>query len=687
MDGLKEKTGTGGASAQRGVSRSRRVWLILLCASLLAAWAPGGLERGAAQAQVSPDDLIGALRAVLDGKASPSSEGEKDDADEETPEPTTPPTVSNTRSEKADEPAAAKGEQYIRVGVDDRITMHVSGLPLAEALRMLSEPSRRNIILAEGLAGTVSASFYDATFDAALRAMLVSNGLGYRIEGDFVFVHSLEELATIAQGKREVGTRIFRLSYVTAGAIKELIKPMVSSIGKIAITPPALVGLGGETGLEDTEGDNPTAHDTIIVTDYVSRLDAIENVIRQLDVRPQQVLIEATILRATLNEDNALGIDFTTVGGIDFTTLSSTSPGVQTIATGDVPPNLLGDTTMTARTEFSAGFPAGGFTFGIIKDQIGAFIRALEQVTDTDVLANPKVLALNKQYGQVIVGRRDGYITTTITETTAIQTVEFLETGTILTFRPFIGNDGYVRMEIHPKDSTGGLTQANLPFEQTTEVTTNVLVRDGHTILIGGLFREVSAATRGQVPGLGNIPIAGALFRSTSDVTTREEVIILLTVRVIKGVEDTASSRELREDVERIRVGMRRGMQWIGRERLAQSHYGWALQHMAAGNIDKAMWDTRIALHNYPRHVHAAKLLETLSGRRDWQSAASSIRSYVRDRIMKDAGIETPDFGRPAAPPFVLPESLEGPTGFEEGDGGEGAPQVLQNDDVGATSS
>jgi len=670
MDGLKDKTGTGGASARRRPARSQRVWPILVCASLLAVWTPGDAERGSARAQISADDLLSKLRAVLDPKASPPSEGEKGDADPEAPETATPPTVSDTGTSEDDESADdAKGHPYIRVGVDDRITMHVSGLPLAEALRMLSEPSRSNIILAEGLTGMVSATFYDATFDAALRAMLVSNGLGYRVDGDFVFVHTLEQLATFEQAAREVGTRIFRLSYVTAAAVKDLIEPMVSSIGKITVTPPAKIGLGGEKGLEDTEGDNPTASDTVIVMDYVSRLDAIEDVIRQLDIRPQQVLIEATILRATLNEDNALGIDFTTVGGIDFTTLNSTSPGVQSIATGNVPVNLLGDTTMTARTEFSAGFPGGGFTFGVIKDQIGIFIRALEQVTDTDILANPKVLALNKQYGQVIVGRRDGYITTTITETTAVQTVEFLETGTILTFRPFIGNDGYVRMEIHPKDSTGGLTQANLPFEQTTEVTTNVLVKDGHTILIGGLFREVSTATRGQVPGLGNIPIAGALFRSTSDVTTREEVIILLTVRVIKGVEDTASSRELREDVERFRVGMRRGMQWIGRERLAQSHYGWALEHMAAGDIDRALWDVRIALHNYPRHVHAAKLLETLSGRRDWESEASSIRSYVRDRIMKDAGIETPDFGRPAAPPFVLPEFLDGPAGFKEADG------------------
>src|SRR5690606_22979737 len=97
--------------------------------------------------------------------------------------------------------------------------------------------------------------------------------------------------------------------------------------------------------------------------------------------------------------------------------------------------------------------------------------------------------------------------TTTVTQTSSIQNVEFLETGTQLRFRPYIGDDGYVRIEVHPEDSTGGLTAANLPFEQTTEVTTNIIVRDGHTILIGGLFREVTSASRSQVPLVGNVPV------------------------------------------------------------------------------------------------------------------------------------------------------------------------------------
>src|SRR5205807_1086567 len=99
--------------------------------------------------------------------------------------------------------------------------------------------------------------------------------------------------------------------------------------------------------------------------------------------------------------------------------------------------------------------------------------------------------------------RKDGYLTSTVTQTSTVQTVDFLDTGTRLIFRPYIGDDGYIRMEIHPEDSSGGLNDANLPFKVTTEVTSNVMVKDGRTIVIGGLFRESSDIARAQVPFLG----------------------------------------------------------------------------------------------------------------------------------------------------------------------------------------
>jgi len=310
-----------------------------------------------------------------------------------------------------------------------------------------------------------------------------------------------------------------------------------------------------------------------------------------------------------------------------------------------------------------------------IKDHVAVFLRALEQVTDAVVLANPKILALNKQRGQVIVGRRDGYLTTTVTETQAIQTVEFLETGTQLIFRPFIGKDGDIRMELHPEDSIGGLTAANLPFETTTELTTNIQCRDGETILIGGLFREATTDTRSQVPLLGDIPGLGQAFRSKRDTTQWEEVIILLTVRIVKD-EDAyaAAGRRQMEDIERIRVGLRRGLMWHGRERLAQAHYQRALEHFADGDSQRALWETRMALHNMARLLPAIRLKEEIQNRRAWDDEGSVSRDFVARLILAESapGVEVPRFGRPG-PPFVGPEDLRGPAGFD-GDDGETGP-------------
>src|SRR4029079_13938669 len=160
--------------------------------------------------------------------------------------------------------------------------------------------------------------------------------------------------------------------------------------------------------------------------------------------------------------------------------------------------------------------------------------------TDTTIMANPKVLALNRQQGEVFVGNEDGYLTTVTTETTTSQAVESLKTGTRLIFRPYIGAVGFIRMEVHPEDSDGAVKNG-LPSKSTTEVTSNIMVKDGHTIVIGGLFRESTVSSKSQVPFVGNLPLVGMLFKNQRDRTVREEVIILLTPHIIQ--DDAAYSR------------------------------------------------------------------------------------------------------------------------------------------------
>ena len=103
-----------------------------------------------------------------------------------------------------------------------------------------------------------------------------------------------------------------------------------------------------------------------------------------------------------------------------------------------------------------------------------------------------------------------------------------LDTTADLRIRPFVGNDGYIRMEIHPEDSDGGVTVTGLPFKNTAEVTTNIIVKDGQTIVIGGLFRDRKVQNKKRVPLLSEVPVVGELFKADTETIKREEVIILI---------------------------------------------------------------------------------------------------------------------------------------------------------------
>ena len=555
------------------------------------------------------------------------------------------------------EPPVVPPDNGAHVAVTPRgtIELHVADLPLATVLQMLSLETKRNIVSSPKVQGKVTANLYNATFDEALQAVLVANNAGFRQAGNFIYVYTNEELAelTAAGGKKTI-TRVFPLNYISPLDAQTYITPMLGKEGVAAVSAPALKGLASQA--EDAGGDSDAGRNFLVVTALVENMREIERVLREVDVRPRQVLVEATILRAELKDDNALGIDFTVVGGVDLEKMGSVSNAIQDIALGQLPQDRYERFNSNVTTDFAGNVPPGGVTIGIVKDNVATFIRALEEVTDTTVLANPKVLALNKQKGQVIVGRRDGYLTTTVTETQAVQTVQFLETGTQLIFRPFIAEDGYVRVELHPEDSVGFVSAQGLPSEQTTEVTTNVVIRDGETILIGGLFRELTTDARSQIPGLGNVPGVGQLFRSNNDSSTREEVIILLTLHIVKDQEDYAAESQLAfENIERTRVGLRAGLMWHGRERLAQSHYRRAVKAMECNDQDKALWHANLALHCYPRHLPAIKLKEGILCSRAWEEDATSTRTFIHEFIAKEKGWPVPMYGRPD--PLAIPDA------------------------------
>ena len=515
------------------------------------------------------------------------------------------------------------------------LDIHIRDVDITALLEMLSYQARTNIVATTSVAGSVSANLYDMTLSEVLDAILVPNGYAYRRSATTIFVGTPDEIA--AQGPPHE-TRVFKLRYISRAEAESAAR--------------AALGPSGEIAQAAAEDATRTSSEYMIVTDAPDRLAAVENLLKEIDVRPGQVLIEATILRATLNERNELGIDFSLLGGVDFQAVGSVSNAAQDLQTGLLPGPAFQGTTFNINTNV-IGDIQGGFSFGIIKDQVAVFVRALEAITDTVVVANPKITSLNRQEGKIIVGRRDGYLTTTVTETAAIQTVEFLETGTQIVFTPYIIDDHTVRLVIHPKDSNGGLNSANLPFEETTEAQCDILINDGHTVLIGGMFRERTVSSKSQLPLAGDVPGLGMLFKSTADQTVREEVIVLLTVHILKETpKEAAQYAALLEDVERIRVGSRMGLLGIGRERLAQAYYEEALRQSEAQDLDRALMNVRMALHNQPKLLGALKLKERLLGKRLWTADGGRMRTFMFDLIERTDEVGDPPrdpapFGRP----------------------------------------
>jgi len=538
---------------------------------------------------------------------------------------------------------------------DGKIELHVKDDDLANVLELLSQQYRLNIVAAKGVTGKVTADLYDLTIEEALDAICRGADLGWQQENGVTYIYTAEQLKEMAQDASRLETEIFELNYLSAEEALNLLKPLASEQG--SVTGSSEPGEGIPSGASGDTGSNSfSLADTVVVRDFPENIERMREIINKMDRRPRQVLIEATILQVTLEDDTSLGIDFNVLAGIDFRDLSSTDVGIRDV-TANMDPTNEGAAAMNvpaAQRPFAnvgqVGFvtPGAGLNVGVMTNNVAMFVRALESVTDTTVVGNPKILAVNKQRGEMMVGERLGYLTTTVTETSAVQTVEFIESGTQLIFRPFISNDGYVRMEIHPEVSDGNIVGAGtanpLPEETTAEVTCNVMVKDGHTIVIGGLFDETSSITRQQVPGLGNLPGLGWLFRNKSDETIRREVIILLTPHIIEHEEDAAALGEsAMSDIRRRALGTREGFSFFTTERiivgyLQAAEKAWQ-RYQDTGSkkdLDEAAWNVQVATNVSPNNLDALRLKDkvlTAKNGEPYTPPDVTIWDSIRERI------------------------------------------------------
>jgi type IV pilus assembly protein PilQ len=498
----------------------------------------------------------------------------------------------------------------------------------------------------------VTANFFGVTFYQALDAILHANGFGYIEKDNFIYVYTAEQLAAIIEAQKVKVSKVINLNYINPIDAAEFVKAALSEGGQIK-TP-------GKTPAFPSSKDVPQGDDQyvgrsiLVVTDFEENIAAVEELVKRLDERPVQVEIQATIVQANLSEANAFGVDFSLLANLDFSSLTGVGgPGKAADALGVNNQDKLsspgsGDTPLVPNGSYGGAAVSnpgnfngpGTFKVGFIKNDVALFLRVLDQVTDTTVLSNPRLLVLNRMASRVLVGRRVGYLNTTSTDTATTQTVEFLDTGTQLHVRPFVSDDGVIRMELKPqvseaivrdvRNSSGSVV--TVPDEITNELTTNVIVRDGQTVVLGGLFRDKTQTTRRQVPFLGDIPILGEAFRGTDNEVERTEIIFLVTPKIVNDQSLAAAGLRGLEKVDQLRAGARENLLMFSREKRSSQLLVEAQRLADAGDTQKALFKVQQSLVMNPVQTDALALKEKLTGQKTYWPSRSMIDDIVREQ-------------------------------------------------------
>lgn len=478
--------------------------------------------------------------------------------------------------------AAVYTQDAAATAEDEAITLNVRGVQLGQVLEMISVKKKVNIVTGVDTKVGVTANFYDASLEEALDWVLNPLGLGWMYDGKVYHVLPLDELDIV---ESPLVHHLVSPNYIAASELQKFVLPLLSPRGSVVLSDEPTVGIPSNG--EDAGGNSSAMQDTLLIIDQPDVIERIDRLVDRLDVRPRQVLVKATLIEVRLDETNRWGVDLAALsGGPHFSDFDSLGDLANVFTDGD--PLEAG--TMTGTTSGFTSPDGDGLRIGYVGSSISMFVEALQLVADTNVLANTEVLALNKQRGELIIGGRLGYFgATTVSDGISQQAVEFLEVGTQLRFRPFIGDDGFVRLEIHPQRSSGVVDPVtNLPTETTSEVTTNVMVRDAETVAIGGLIETRDVRTESKVPVLGSLPGVGWLFSSEETEVERSEIIVLLTPYILENGEVHEDGRPIMERAEQDSRVLRDAMGPTSRVHMAGDYLSEAREALAMGRLDEA---------------------------------------------------------------------------------------------------
>ncbi len=402
-----------------------------------------------------------------------------------------------------------------------------------DVLRILADISGFNFVIARGVKGTVTLKLLNVPWDLALDIVLEDAGLGAIVEGNVIKVaphktlrarqSQLKQTIESRENTEPLFTKQLFVNYANASEIKSLIAPILSERGEIKID---------------------TRTNSLLITDTQSRLVQAQDILRKLDTRTSQVLIEARIVQATLDFTRELGVQWGTnfraspATGNPTNAFFPSSVQVGGVGVGNPGPfGSIGD-SFIIDLPAAVGTGAGGALGIVLGSLTGAFdldirLSALETRGDGRVLSSPKILTLDNHLARIEQGVSIPFLSVSAAGT---QT-QFVDATLRLEVTPHVTNDDRISMKIRITDNAPdpSITGANgTPAIRRNEAETQVLARDGETIVIGGIFSRTTAESMRGVPWFSKLPLLGFLFSNTSRVDTRRELLVFITPRIIR---------------------------------------------------------------------------------------------------------------------------------------------------------
>ena len=436
----------------------------------------------------------------------------------------------------ASAPAARRADLAPGVGLTEppvftgeKISLDLQDADINDILRLIAEVGGVNIIAGGDVQGKVTTRMVDVPWDQALDVILKINGLAQERSGNIIRVAPLakftserrervQALATEVQAELLV-TRIVPVNYATAKDLQPNVAKLLSPRGTIFI-------------------DERT--NTIILTDTQKRLDDILALTEKLDRPTPQVMIEARIVISTRDFTRELGAQL----GLSYSQITDRAfPNRIDVRGGLTPPAAAPGALVppAAPANYLLDLPAAvaagsggaiGFSLASIGGAIlDAQLSALESSGRGKLISSPKIATLDNTEAQIQSGQRIPYQTTSAEGTRT----EFVNASITLKVTPHVTPNDYISMKITAtKNDRGADTAAGLPIINTREANTDMLVKDGETVVIAGLYQRSILSNRKGIPGLSSLPVIGWLFRHDTENDASDELLIFLTPRIIR---------------------------------------------------------------------------------------------------------------------------------------------------------